>query len=119
MAIVSNITCLLQDYYDMENCRFAKWVDPPNHQHIEEYISYLKDRIHELEGKVKSLEEDEDKKTHLVVNLEMTRCVQIHSASAHTTREVTGPLSHHHLGGMGSTRKEDPHISHPHIMLRH
>ncbi|WVZ75348.1 hypothetical protein U9M48_023409 [Paspalum notatum var. saurae] len=54
------------DYYDMGNCRFAKWVDPPNHQHIEEYISYLKDRIHELEGKVKSLEEDEDKKTPLV-----------------------------------------------------
>ena len=67
---VPNITCLLQDYYDMENCRFAKWVDPPNHQHIEEYISYLKDRIHELEGKVKSLEEDEDKKTPLVVSLE-------------------------------------------------
>ncbi|WVZ62634.1 hypothetical protein U9M48_012355 [Paspalum notatum var. saurae] len=58
------------DYYDMGKCRFAKWVDPPNHQHIEEYISYLKDRIHELEGKVKSLEEDEDKKTPLVVSLE-------------------------------------------------
>ncbi|WVZ69581.1 hypothetical protein U9M48_018349 [Paspalum notatum var. saurae] len=59
-----------RDYYDMGNCRFAKWVDPPNHQHIDDYISYLKDRIHDLECEVKSLEEDAKKKTPLVVSLE-------------------------------------------------
>ncbi|WVZ74513.1 hypothetical protein U9M48_022685, partial [Paspalum notatum var. saurae] len=58
------------DYYDMGSCRFTKWVDPPNHQHIDEYISYLKDRIHDLECKVKSLEEDDEKKTRLVISLE-------------------------------------------------
>ena len=53
----------------MGNCHFTKWVDPPNYDHVDNYIGHLKNKIHELEYKVKALE-DEAEKNALVVGLE-------------------------------------------------
>ena len=53
----------------MGNCRYTKWVDPPNHEHIDEYITHLQNKIHELESKVKILE-DEAEANAMVVGLE-------------------------------------------------
>ncbi|WVZ51396.1 hypothetical protein U9M48_002547, partial [Paspalum notatum var. saurae] len=55
--------------HDMGNCHFTKWVDPPNYDHVDNYIGHLKNKIHELEYKVKALEDGAEKNA-LVVGLE-------------------------------------------------
>ena len=53
----------------MGNCRFTKWVDPPHWDHVQDYINHLKNKIHDLECHVKSLE-DEAEANALVVSIE-------------------------------------------------
>ncbi|CAL5052293.1 unnamed protein product [Urochloa decumbens] len=43
----------------MGNCRFAKWVDPPVLEVMQEYIHHLKNRIFDLESRVQTLEDQE------------------------------------------------------------
>ncbi|KAF8662485.1 hypothetical protein HU200_056074 [Digitaria exilis] len=42
-------------YFDERNCRYARWVDPRNFYHIDEYINYLKCKIDDLQRKVDCL----------------------------------------------------------------
>ncbi|KAF8711264.1 hypothetical protein HU200_029285 [Digitaria exilis] len=42
-------------YFDEQNCRYARWVDPRNFYHTDEYINYLKCKINNLRRKVDCL----------------------------------------------------------------
>ncbi|RLM60537.1 hypothetical protein C2845_PM14G06140 [Panicum miliaceum] len=59
-AVSSDAQMARWNYLDEGNCRFAKFVDPPIHDHTQEYIHYLKCKIFDLENRVESLEEDEN-----------------------------------------------------------
>ncbi|CAL4948094.1 unnamed protein product [Urochloa decumbens] len=43
-------------YLDDENCRFTKWVDPPVHEVVQEYIQHLKSKISYFQNRVQNLE---------------------------------------------------------------
>ncbi|KAF8652052.1 hypothetical protein HU200_062996 [Digitaria exilis] len=42
-------------YFDERNCRYARWVDPRNFYHTDEYINYLKCKIDDLQRQVDCL----------------------------------------------------------------
>ena len=46
----------LQSYFDEQNCRYAKWVDPQIHEVTQEYIHHLKNKIFDLQSRVETLE---------------------------------------------------------------
>jgi len=56
----------MQDYYDEANCRFTKWVDPPHHGHVQEYIDYLKNKLFDLQQRVQSLEADAEQNAWVI-----------------------------------------------------
>ena len=58
--IPTNYSQYLQNYHDEGNCRFTKWIDPPIHNHTQEYIHCLLCKIQDLEERVRSLEADAD-----------------------------------------------------------